>query len=123
GRRPALPHLRRPRRPDEARHGGSPRRRGRHRRGARRPLRRLRPGGVEAPEGAGRRRAGEPEQGRTTSAVPPRSGGLRPDDQVDRAVPPTGPGALRAPGRRPRRAAGRPHEHQPTKPTTRSSVM
>ena len=55
-------------------------------------------------------------QGRPAAAVPSRSGGLRPDDEVDRAVPPTGPGALRPPRRRPGRDARRRTTHQPRKP-------
>src|SRR4029079_5230688 len=57
-------------------------------------------GGLQAPQGAGGRRAGQPEPGRAAPAVPPRGGGVRPDDQVDRAVPPAGRGALPAPRRR-----------------------
>ena len=60
-----------------------------------------------------RRRPREPEQGRPAAAVPSRSGGLRPDDEVDRALPPTGPGALRPPRRRPRRDARRRATHRP----------
>src|SRR4029079_5999369 len=47
---------------------------------------------------------------------------LRPDDEVDRAVPPTGPGALRTPRRRPGGDARR-TAHQPAAPRARSSVM
>jgi len=42
---------------------------------------------------------------------------------VDRALPPTGPGALRTPGCRPRRDAGRRATHPPPTPSARSSVM
>ncbi|CAA9254515.1 MAG: Transcriptional regulator, ArsR family, partial [uncultured Acidimicrobiales bacterium] len=123
GRGPAVPSLQRSRRSDQARHG-RPARGGRcHRRGTRQSLRRLRPGGVQAHQGAGRRRPGEPEQGRPAASVPSRSGGLRPDDEVDRAVPPTGPGALRPPGRRPGRDAGRRTTHHPPATKARSSVM
>ena len=67
-------------------------------------------------------RPGEPAQGRATAAVPPRGGGLRPDDEVDRALPPAGPGALRAPRRRPGRDARRANPPNPNR-TTRSSIM
>ena len=43
--------------------------------------------------------------------------------EVDRAVPPTGPGALRAPGRRPRRDARATSNPPTTDTATRSSVM
>jgi hypothetical protein len=86
-------------------------------------LRRVPPGGVQAHQGARRRRPGEPAQGRPAPAVPPRGGGPRPDDDVDRALPPAGPGALRAPRRRPRRDAGRRTTRSPPTPTARSSVM
>src|SRR6185295_302657 len=46
-----------------------------------------------------------------------------PHDEVDRAVPHTGPGALRAPRFPPRRDARRRRTHPPPEPTTRSSVM
>ena len=117
GRRPALPHLQRSRRPDEARHGRPSRGGRRHGRGAGRPLRRLGPGGVQARQGADRRRPGEPDQGRATAAVPPRSGGLRSHDEVDRALPRTGPGALRPSRRRARRDARRRTTHRPPAPT------
>ena len=70
--------------------------RGRDGRRAGRAVRRLGPGGVQAPEGARGRRAGEPQPRRPAAAVPPRGGGVRPDDQVDRALPPAGRGAVHA---------------------------
>ena len=45
---------------------------------------------------------------RAAAAGAPRGGGVRPDDQVDRALPPRGRGPLPAPGRRPGGAARRP---------------
>ena len=55
----------------------------------------------------------------------PRSGGVRPDDEVDRALPPAGRGALPAPRRRARRDARR--RDRPRPPTTdtagRNSIM
>src|SRR5262249_39981292 len=79
--------------------------------------------GLQAHQGARRRRPGEPEQGRPAAPLPSRGRGLRPDDEVDRAIPPTGPGALRAFGRCPRRDAGRRTTHPPPTPPARSRVM
>ena len=63
-----------------------------------------RPGGLQAPQGARGGRAGESHPGRPAPAGPPRGGGLRPDDEVDRALSAAGRGAL--PPTRPA-AAGR----------------
>src|SRR4029079_14808702 len=76
----------------------------------------------EARQGPDRGRPGDPEQRRAAAAVPPRGGGLRPDDEVDRAVPPTGRGALPAPRRRARRPARR-RTTRPSARTTTSCVM
>src|SRR5204863_3874426 len=59
-------------------------------------------GGLQAPEGAGGRRCGEPAAGAAAPAGTAGRGGLRPDGQVDRALPAPGGGALPPP----RRGAG-----------------
>ena len=45
-------------------------------------------GGLQAPQGARGRGAGHPQPRRPAPSRPPRGGGVRPDDHVDRAVPP-----------------------------------
>ena len=105
--RSALPGLPGPRRSDAARHGrAAGRRRRRQRRRARGAVRRERPGRLQAREGARGGRAGEPDPGRPAPAGAPRGGGVRPDDQVDRAVSARGRGAVRSAGRGARRDGG-----------------
>ena len=76
----------------------------------RRAVRGLAAGGLEAPEGARGRRARDPRTRRATSSRAPRSGGLRPDDQMDRALPTPG-----------RRAVPPPRRPAATPPTTKES--
>ena len=59
---------------------------GRDRRRARRAVRRQPAGRLQAPEGARGGRAGEPHGTRNVGRAPG-SGGVRPDDEVDRALP------------------------------------
>ena len=71
----------------------------RHRRRPRGAVRRQRPGGLQAPQGARGGRPGQPQPGGPAAAGAPGGGGVRPDDQVDRALPAAGRGALPAPRR------------------------
>ena len=115
GGRPALPGVLGPGRPHPARHRGPAGRRRRHRQRAGRALRRVGPGRLQAPQGARGRRPGQPPPGRPAPPRPPRSGGVRPHDQVDRALPAPGRGALPPPRRRPARPC--PTTSTPTPPT------
>ena len=94
-------------RPHPARHRGPAGRRRRQPHPARRAVRRDGAGGLQAPQGARGRGAGQPQPRRPAAAVPPRGGGLRPDDEVDRALPAAGRGALPASRRSARRGSGR----------------
>src|SRR6476659_4680545 len=104
---PALPGVLGARRPHPAKPGGTARRRRRHAHPARRVVRGERPGRRQAPQGARGRgpRDAHPTGAAATGA--PRGGGVRPHDEVDRALPPPGRGALPAARRRPARPAGR----------------
>ena len=62
-------------------------------------VRRVPPGGLQAPQGARGRRPGQPQPRRPATTGPSGGGGVRPDDEMDPALPAGGGGALPAPRR------------------------